>query len=40
VIEYDVGFGWLGQLAQKLFISRQLLQSFEYRQHALEKLLR
>ena len=39
VIEYDVGFGWLGNLAQKLFISRQLRRTFEYRQQALEKLL-
>ena len=40
VIEYDVGFGWLGELAQRLFVSRQLQQTFEYRQQALEKLLR
>lgn len=40
VIEYDVGFGWLGNLAQKLFITRQLRRTFEYRQEALEKLLR
>ena len=40
VIEYDVGYGWLGNLAQKLFISRQLQRTFEYRQKALEKLLR
>jgi ligand-binding SRPBCC domain-containing protein len=39
VIEYDVGFGWLGELAQKLFVSRQLQQIFEYRQKALEQLL-
>ena len=38
VIEYDVGFGWLGNLAQKLFVSRQLQRTFEYRQKALEKL--
>jgi ligand-binding SRPBCC domain-containing protein len=40
VIEYDVGFGWLGELVQKLFINRQLQRTFEYRQKALEKLLR
>lgn len=40
VIEYDIGFGWLGRLAQKFFVSRQMARTFEYRQHALEKLLR
>jgi ligand-binding SRPBCC domain-containing protein len=40
VIEYDVGFDWLGDLAQKLFVSRPLQRTFEYRQKALEKLLR
>ncbi len=39
VIEYDVGFGWLGKLAQRLFVSRQLQRIFAYRQRALEKLL-
>ena len=39
VIEYDVGFGWLGELAQSLFIRRQLEGTFAYRQGALEKLL-
>jgi len=39
VIEYDVGFGWLGEIAQRFFVSRQLQQTFEYRQKALEKLL-
>jgi len=39
VIEYDVGFGWLGKLAQRIFVSRQLSRTFEYRQKALEKLL-
>ena len=39
VIEYDVGFGWLGKLARKVFVGRQLRQTFEYRQKALEKLL-
>ncbi len=40
VIEYDPGFGVLGNLAQKLFIARSLKQTFEYRQKTLEKLLR
>jgi ligand-binding SRPBCC domain-containing protein len=39
VIEYDIGFGWLGKLAEKLLISRQLQRTFEYRQKALEKLM-
>jgi ligand-binding SRPBCC domain-containing protein len=39
VIHYEVGFGWLGTLAQQLFIRRQLQRTFEYRQQALEKLL-
>jgi ligand-binding SRPBCC domain-containing protein len=39
VIEYDVGFGWLGEVAQKIFVSRQMQQTFAYRQKALEKLL-
>jgi ligand-binding SRPBCC domain-containing protein len=39
VIEYDLGFGWLGEIAQRSFVSRQLQQTFEYRQKALEKLL-
>ena len=39
VIEYDVGFGLLGKLAQRLFVRRELQRTFEYRQKALEKLL-
>lgn len=39
LIEYDVGFGCLGELTQRLFVSRQLQRTFEYRQRALEKLL-
>ncbi len=38
-VEYDAGFGLLGQLAQKLFIAPGLRQTFEYRQKMLEKLL-
>ena len=38
-IEYDVGFGWLGELAQRFFVSRQLRRTFAYRQRALEELL-
>jgi ligand-binding SRPBCC domain-containing protein len=39
VIEYDPGCGWLGALAQKLFIADQLRRTFAYRQHALARLL-
>jgi hypothetical protein len=39
VIEYDVGFGWIGELAQQLFVSRQLKRTFAYRQRALVNLL-
>jgi ligand-binding SRPBCC domain-containing protein len=39
VIEYDPGFGVLGNLADKFFIAPRLKQTFEYRQTMLEKLL-
>jgi ligand-binding SRPBCC domain-containing protein len=39
VIEYDPGFGALGDLALRLFITPSLKQTFEYRQKMLEKLL-
>jgi len=39
VIEYDVGFGWLGDMAQKLVVGRQLRRTFAYRQRALEQVL-
>ncbi len=39
LIEYDVGFGWLGELAQRWLVNRQLQRTFEYRHSALEKLL-
>jgi ligand-binding SRPBCC domain-containing protein len=39
VIEYDVGLGRLGDMAQKLFVGRQLRRTFTYRQQAVEKLL-
>ena len=40
VIEYDVGLSWLGALAEKFFISRQLARTFAYRQKTIEKLLK
>ncbi|MBZ5719274.1 MAG: SRPBCC family protein [Acidobacteriia bacterium] len=39
VIEYEIGFGFLGALAQKFFVGPQLQKAFEYRQTALVKLL-
>jgi ligand-binding SRPBCC domain-containing protein len=39
VIEYDPGFGVIGDVVQKLFIARTLKRTFEYRQKTLEKLL-
>ena len=39
VIEYDPGFGVLGDVAQGLFIAPSLRRTFEYRQRMLEKLL-
>jgi len=39
VIEYEVGFGKLGDLAQRLFVAPQLRRTFQYRQRALAKLL-
>jgi ligand-binding SRPBCC domain-containing protein len=39
VIEYDPGFGVLGDLAQRLFIAPSMKQTFEYRQEMLEYLL-
>lgn len=38
VIEYAVGYGLIGRIAEK-FIAVQLEQTFKYRQRALEKLL-
>jgi ligand-binding SRPBCC domain-containing protein len=39
VIDYEVGFGFLGISADRFFISRQLRRAFAYRQAALLKLL-
>jgi ligand-binding SRPBCC domain-containing protein len=40
VVDYEVRFGWLGELAQQFFVSRQLQRTFAYRQKAAEKLLK
>lgn len=39
VIEYEVGFGWPGEIAQRFFVGQQLQRTFAYRQRALERLL-
>jgi ligand-binding SRPBCC domain-containing protein len=39
LIAYEVGFGALGRLADKLFVRRQLQQTFAYRQQALTLIL-
>ena len=39
VIEYEVGFGFMGELAQKFLVARKFEKTFEYRQQALERLL-
>jgi ligand-binding SRPBCC domain-containing protein len=38
-IEYEIGFGFVGELAQRFFVARKFEKMFEYRQQALEKLL-
>jgi ligand-binding SRPBCC domain-containing protein len=40
VIEYDPGFGMLGNIAQKLFVDASLKRTFAYRRKTVEKLLR
>lgn len=39
MIDYEVGFGFFGELAQQFFIHRELRWTFAYRQKALERLL-
>ncbi len=39
VIDYEVGFGFVGELAQRFFVARKFEKTFEYRQKALVKLL-
>ncbi len=39
VIEYEVGFGFLGNIANALFVRRQMESTFEERQETLPKLL-
>ena len=39
VVEYEIGFGPLGAVAQKLLVSGQLQETFAHRQKILESLL-
>ncbi len=39
VVDYEIGFGLLGALAQKFLIARQMQQTFAHRQKILESLL-
>ena len=38
VVEYEVGYGLLGRIAEKLFIESTLRQTFVWRQHAVEEI--
>ena len=39
VLEYEVGLGVLGELAERLFVGRQMARTFAHRQKTLEALL-
>ena len=39
-IQYEIGFSFLGQIAQTLFVRHQMRATFAYRHAVLEKLLR
>jgi ligand-binding SRPBCC domain-containing protein len=39
IIEYEVGYGFAGEIGQKVFVRRQFEDMFTYRQQALIKLL-
>lgn len=39
ILDYEIGFGPLGAIAQKLFVARQMQQTFAHRQKILESLL-
>jgi len=39
IVEYEIGFGLLGALAQKFFVGPQMRRTFSHRQEALERLL-
>ena len=39
VLDYEVGLGPIGALAERVFVDRRLRSTFEHRQRALERLL-
>jgi ligand-binding SRPBCC domain-containing protein len=39
VLEYEVGLGVIGELAERLFVGRQMTRTFAHRQRTLEALL-
>jgi ligand-binding SRPBCC domain-containing protein len=39
VLEYEVGLGVLGEVAERVFVGRQMARTFEHRQRTLEALL-
>jgi hypothetical protein len=39
-IEYQIGYGILGRITQRLFVDRQMRATFAHRQSVLEGLLR
>lgn len=39
VLEYQVGLAILGEVAEKLFVGRQMARTFAHRQRTLEALL-
>lgn len=38
-VDYDLGFGVLGKLAQRVFVNRQMREMFSHRQSVLEEIL-
>jgi ligand-binding SRPBCC domain-containing protein len=38
-VDYEVGFGFLGETANKLFIRRQIRRTFAHRQNVMESIL-
>jgi ligand-binding SRPBCC domain-containing protein len=39
VVEYEVGFGVIGRMLERMLFQRMLRTTFEYRKHALERIL-
>ena len=38
-VELDIGYGWAGSVAEKLFVGAQMRRTFRFRQKILPKLL-